>query len=92
MLMEIMINREKCKVPMSCRKCLQICPQCVFKLHPTNITKFREIALENWELHLSFPDLCVGCMECVKICPKDALRVKPLKQGKKPQLHVGSRC
>ena len=79
MLMEISINKEKCKVPLNCKKCLQICPQCVFKLHPTGITRFVEIPAENWHLGISFPDLCVGCMECVKICPEKALKVRPAK-------------
>lgn len=83
MLMEIMINHEKCKVPISCRKCLQVCPQCVFKLHPTHIRRFEEIPLENWELHISFPDLCTGCMECAKVCPERAIKVRPQKEEPK---------
>ena len=92
MLMEILIDREKCKVPMNCRKCLQICPQCVFKFHATGIKKFEKIPLENWKLHVSFPDLCAGCMECVKICPEHALKVRPVKETEKPKFHVGARC
>ncbi len=81
MLMEITIDPEKCKIPISCRKCLQICPQCVFKLHPTHLKRFEEIPLEHWELHISFPDLCAGCMECVKVCPERAIKVKPFKEA-----------
>jgi ferredoxin len=92
MLMEILVNRDKCKVPMACKKCLQICPQCVFRLHPTHIKKFEEIPLEHWELKISFPDLCAGCMECVKVCPEQALRVKPAKEYAKIEHGTGARC
>ncbi len=74
--MNISINKDKCKVPMNCRLCLEICPQCVFQIYPTGIKKFEEIPLENWKLRVSYTDLCVGCMECVKICPEKAIKVK----------------
>ena len=77
MKMVITIDREKCQIPINCKECLKICPLCVFKLHPTGIKKFEEIPLANWELHVSFPDLCAGCMECVKICPVHAIAVRP---------------
>jgi ferredoxin len=80
MLMEIQIDRETCKVPILCRKCVQICPQCVFRLHPTHIKKHEEIPPEHWELRVSFPDLCAGCMECIKICPEHAIRIRPAKE------------
>ena len=92
MLLEIKIDHEKCKVPINCRKCLQICPQCVFKLHPTNIKKFVEIPPEHWELHISFPDLCAGCMECVKICPQKAIKIKPVKDDQGQDIKMGGRC
>ncbi len=79
MLMEINIDPNKCEVPMACRKCVEICPQCIFRLHPTRIKKFEEIPLEHWELGVSFLDLCAGCMECIKVCPQHAIRVKPAR-------------
>ena len=92
MNMEIIIDHNKCKLPVTCGKCLQVCPLCVFKLHPTNIKRFEEIPLENWELHLSFPDLCAGCMECVKICPEKAIKVRPMKKGERMKAIMGGRC
>jgi NAD-dependent dihydropyrimidine dehydrogenase PreA subunit len=89
MLMEIHIDHDKCKLPVNCRKCLQICPQCVFKLHPTHIRRFVEIPPEDWELHISFPDLCSGCMECVNICPERAIKVR-VKKKDKPSEQVPS--
>lgn len=80
MLMDILINNEKCKIPILCRKCVQVCPQCVFRLHPTHIRKHEEIPPEHWELRVSFPDLCAGCMECIKICPEHAIKVRPAKE------------
>ena len=83
MEIEITINHDKCKTPIKCRMCLQICPQCIFKLHPTNIKKFEEIPPEHWELHIAYPGLCAGCMECVKICPERAIRVRLAKDETK---------
>jgi NAD-dependent dihydropyrimidine dehydrogenase PreA subunit len=79
MEMEIVINKDRCKIPINCRVCLQTCPQCVFQIYPTGIKKFEEIPLENWHLRASYVNLCVGCMECVKACPQKAIRVRTLK-------------
>ena len=86
MKMEILINKDRCKIPLNCRVCLEVCPQCVFHLHPTGIKKFEEIPPENWHLRVSYSDLCAGCMECVKACPKNAIRVKPRKNQNKEVL------
>jgi NADH-quinone oxidoreductase subunit I len=83
-LMEITIDREKCKVPAACGKCLAICPQAVFKLHLATIEKFKEAQDEDWHLDAWYWTKCSGCMECVKICPLDAIRVKVRKTGKNP--------
>jgi len=83
MNMEIFINKEKCTVPLNCRTCLKVCPQCVFQLYPTGIKRFEELPPENWKLKVSYSDLCVGCMECVKACPEKAIKVKPLKNQDK---------
>ena len=79
MHMEILINKQRCTMPLNCRICLKLCPQCVFHLHPTGIKRFEELPPENWKLRVSYANLCVGCMECVKACPENAIKVKPLK-------------
>ncbi|MBW2366949.1 MAG: 4Fe-4S binding protein [Deltaproteobacteria bacterium] len=83
MIMEVLINKDKCTIPLNCRKCLEVCPQCIFQLYPTGIKKFEEIPPENWHLRASYQDLCAGCMECVKACPQNAIRVRPLKNHNK---------
>lgn len=82
MLMEILIDNEKCKVPMGCRQCVRVCPQCVFQLHLKRFERFLEMPLEDWELRVYFPDMCSGCMECVKDCPLHAIKVRPAKVQK----------
>lgn len=72
---QIAINREKCPVPIRCRKCVEVCPQCLYKLHLVKIDKGKEMPEEAWDLDMWFPDQCVGCLECVKVCPENALRV-----------------
>ncbi len=76
MLPTITIDDEKCKEPLSCRKCLLICPSYVFGLG-TNVgpQKFREIALSHFIVRGVRFDKCSGCMECVEICPQNAIQV-----------------
>jgi len=72
---QIAINREKCKLPLNCRKCVQVCPQCVYKIHLTRIDKGKEMPPDAWELAMWFPDQCRGCLECVRVCPENALEL-----------------
>jgi len=78
-LMEITIDHEKCKVPASCRKCLEVCPQAVFKMHLAKIEKYTEAEDKDWHLDPWYWPSCSGCMECVKKCPLNAIKVKARK-------------
>ena len=75
MLPAIRIDREKCKAPFECKKCLQICPQAVFAVVPTKVERFKETDPEDYEVEAVFRDKCVICMDCVKACPRNALKV-----------------
>lgn len=79
MLLDITIDKERCKVPAACRKCLQICPQAVFKMHLPVLEKYKLAADEEWHLDAWYWTKCTGCMECVKICPLNAIKVKAKK-------------
>ena len=72
---QIAINSEKCKLPMECRKCVAICPQCVYKVHLIRIDKGKKMPLDAWGLAMWFPDQCRGCLECVRVCPEKALEL-----------------
>jgi len=72
---QIAINRDKCKLPMNCRKCVQVCPQCVYKVYLTRIDKGKVMPMDAWGLAMWFPDQCRGCLECVRVCPEKALEL-----------------
>lgn len=74
---QIAINRDKCKIPMNCRKCVQVCPQCVYKVYLTRVDKGKVMPMDAWGLAMWFPDQCRGCLECVRVCPENALELVP---------------
>jgi len=76
MLPTITVNDEKCKEPISCRKCLLICPTHVLGLG-TDVgpQKFREIDPSHFIVRAVRFDKCTGCMDCVKVCPQNAIQV-----------------
>lgn len=74
---EIVIDRNKCTTPFECKKCLQICPQAVFLVHPTELHLFRENEPGEYELLAMFRDKCVCCNDCVEVCPVGAIQVIP---------------
>jgi NADH-quinone oxidoreductase subunit I len=75
-MVDIAIDRQRCPVPLDCRKCITICPQAVFELIPTNLRRFEEVARQDWVLRVRYRPDCVACMDCVKVCPQKALKVK----------------
>ena len=74
--MEVIIDKEKCTTPAKCRKCLEVCPQAVFKLHVGRIEKYKLASEDDWHLDSWYWPSCTGCMECVKACPLKAIKVK----------------
>ncbi|MBA7604547.1 hypothetical protein ES703_11672 [subsurface metagenome] len=76
MLATITVKDEKCNNPLSCRKCLLVCPMGVLGLG-TNVgtRKFKETEPEHFIVRGVRIDKCTGCMECVEICPGNAIQV-----------------
>ncbi|MBM3149539.1 MAG: 4Fe-4S dicluster domain-containing protein [Chloroflexi bacterium] len=76
MLPTIVFDDKKCDDPLSCRKCLLVCPSHVLgvgtKVGPK---KYQEIDRHFFIVAGVRFDRCTGCMECVEICPKGALKV-----------------
>ena len=76
MLATITVNDEKCNDPLSCRKCLLVCPSHVLGLGTSvGPQKFQEIDASHFILRGVRFDKCTGCMECVEVCPKNAIQV-----------------
>ena len=76
MLPTIAVDDGKCADPLSCRKCLLVCPMHVLGLGTdVGVQKFRETDPEHFVVRGVRFDKCTGCMDCVEICPPHAIRV-----------------
>lgn len=73
--MKIKIEKNKCKNPDKCMKCVKTCPANIFVLKPMRTKKRRDYA-KKWEIKALFKDMCNGCMECIEICPEQCIRVE----------------
>ncbi len=76
MLPTITVDDKKCTDPLSCRKCLLICPTHVLGLGTkVGPQKFREIDSNQFIVAGVRFERCAVCMDCVNICPKNAIQV-----------------
>jgi len=76
MLPTIAVDDKKCHDPLSCRKCLLICPAHVLGIGTTvGPRKFQEIDPSQFVVSGVRFDKCTGCLECVNICPEGAIHV-----------------
>lgn len=76
MLPTITVDYKKCKDPLSCRKCLLICPMQVLGLGTdVPVVKYGETDPEHFIVAGVRFDKCTGCMDCVKVCPQGAIQV-----------------
>lgn len=76
MLPTITVDDKKCNDPLSCRRCLLICPAHVLGLGTkVGPRKFQEIDRSQFIVSGVRFEKCTACMECVNICPKSAIQV-----------------
>ena len=76
MLATITVDDEKCNDPLSCRKCLLICPMHALGLGTSvGSRKFEQMDPKNFIVRGVRLEKCTGCMECVEVCPKNAIQV-----------------
>lgn len=76
MLPNITVNNKKCTDPLSCRKCLLICPTHVLGLGTkVGPKKHQEIDPSQFIMAGVRFEKCTGCMDCVNVCPKSAIQV-----------------
>ncbi len=76
MLPTITVDYKKCLDPLSCRKCLLICPTHVLGLGTrVGPRKFKEIYRSQFLVAGVRFEKCSGCMDCVNGCPNNAIQV-----------------
>lgn len=72
---DIVIDYKKCKNPLRCRRCLEVCPSVVLQVFPVKVAKFKETDPEDFRITPLYTPECTGCMECLRACPKNAISV-----------------
>jgi NAD-dependent dihydropyrimidine dehydrogenase PreA subunit len=76
MLPTITVDNNKCNDPLTCRKCLSICPTHVLGLGTkTGPRKFQEMDRSQFTVAGVRFEKCTGCMDCVSSCPNGAIQV-----------------
>jgi NADH-quinone oxidoreductase subunit I len=76
MLPKIVVDDSKCTNPLSCRKCLLICPMHVLGLGTkVGPKKFQEIPPEQFRVAGVRLEKCTACLDCVRACPHGAIQV-----------------
>lgn len=75
---QIEIDTSKCIVPMTCKKCLNLCPQMVFQVMVLKQEKFKETDIKEPGAYAIVPLhrwKCTLCNVCVDNCPVDAIKI-----------------
>jgi len=78
---KITVDNTKCTVPFLCKKCLQICPECVFYVN-RDITKEKKLEEMdpridgNYVMGAARRDKCTGCNLCIEVCPVNAIKIE----------------
>ncbi|TAK29471.1 MAG: 4Fe-4S dicluster domain-containing protein [Chloroflexota bacterium] len=75
---QITVDQSKCTTPMTCRKCLEICPQAVFMVKVVKIVKYVETDIHEpsaYRVRPLFRDKCVVCDDCLAVCPVGAITI-----------------
>ena len=78
---EITIDQSKCTVPFLCKKCLQICPEAIFRVERVLAKERRIEEMDpridgNYELKAPRRDKCTVCNKCIEVCPADAIKIE----------------
>lgn len=75
-LPQILVDDEKCENPLSCRRCLLICPFHVLGLGTSvGPQKYKEIDPHCFVVRGVRFQFCTGCLRCVEVCPTDAIEI-----------------
>jgi len=77
-LFKVEIHQELCGDAMSCRLCLEKCPQSVFTTYPKG-GKRKKDKKSTWIISPGFAAVCDGCGICIDLCPRNAITVSPRK-------------
>lgn len=73
-MVQIEIDREKCKSPRQCRKCLESCPEGLLMNYP-RVARAPGKRAEDWAIVPLLLSLCTACKLCEQVCPEGAIRV-----------------
>ena len=75
-LAHILLDDDKCRDPLSCRRCLLVCPTSVLGLGTSvGPEKYKEIDPRHFIVRGVRDQFCTGCLKCVEVCPTDAIRI-----------------
>jgi ferredoxin len=75
-LPQILVDDDKCDDPLSCRRCLLVCPSRVLGLGTSvGPEKYREIDPHHFVVRGVRFQFCTGCLKCVDVCPTDAIQI-----------------
>lgn len=81
-LPRVIIDHEKCTVPFLCKKCLEVCPEAVFRMRGATGKQERLKEMDpridgNYMLEGYYRNKCTLCNKCVEVCPVDAITIVP---------------
>jgi ferredoxin len=75
-LPQILVDDDKCGDPLSCRRCLLVCPSRVLGLGTSvGPEKYKEIDPHHFVVRGVRFQFCTGCLKCVDVCPTDAIQI-----------------
>ena len=75
---KIEIDYSKCTVPMWCKRCLENCPQLVYKVYCVEMNRGMESDAREPGVYEVLPvrrDKCTMCNKCVEVCPEGAITI-----------------